>query len=189
MDLGLNGRTALVVGPDDDIAAACRSVLSAEGAQIATSLDDGAIDIVVAHATARHGSEVMAIKSAAEWHVAWDEVVAALDVFGRALPGMRQRGWGRFVWVGTAGSRALDAEAPGQLDEVGAVTSLAMRAAQKVIASEGGPEGVVANSVLRGGAATADDVASAVAYFCSQWCGYITGASVDVTGGVGSGMF
>ena len=189
MDLGIAGRSALLVGPDDEVAAACRRLLVAEGARIATAVDDGVVDIVIAHGVTRHGSQVLAVESAEEWHTAWDDVVAALDVFGRALPGMRSRGWGRFVWVGTAGSRALDAELPGQLDEVGAVTSLAMRAAQKVIASEGGPEGVVANSVLRGGEATADDVAAAVAYFCSQWCGYITGASVDVTGGVGSGMF
>lgn len=189
MDLGIAGRTALVVGPDDDVAVACRTLLAAEGARLAVSADDGPVDIVVAHGTARHGSQVMSITSADEWHTVWDDVVHALDVFGRVLPGMRERGWGRFVWVGTAGSRSLDAELPGQLDEVGAVASLAMRAAQKVIASEGGPQGVIANSVLRGGDATADDVAAAVAFWCSQWCGYTTGASIDVSGGVGSGVF
>jgi NAD(P)-dependent dehydrogenase (short-subunit alcohol dehydrogenase family) len=189
MDLGLQGRAALVVGPEDDIAEACRRVLAAEGARIAASVGDEAIDIVVAHATVRHGSAVMAIESADEWLDAWDEVVAALDVFGRALPGMRERGWGRLVWVGTAGSRSLDADPAGQLDEVGAVTSLAMRAAQKVIAAEGGPEGVIANSVLGGGSAAPDDVAAAVAFYCSQWCGYTTGVSIDVSGGIGSGVF
>lgn len=189
MDLGIAGRSALVVGPDDDVAQACRRLLAAEGARVVASVDDGAVDIVVAHGAARHGSLVMAIESADEWHAAWDEVVAALDIFGQVLPGMRERGWGRFVWVGTAGSRSLDAELPGELDEVGAVATLAMRAAQKVIASEGGPEGVVANSVLRGGEATADDVAAAVAFYCSQWCGYTTGASIDISGGVGSGVF
>ncbi|MDO8363412.1 MAG: hypothetical protein Q7V88_10990 [Actinomycetota bacterium] len=188
MDLGITGRSALVVGPDDELGAACRRALAAEGVRLATSIGDGEVDILVAHSAAGGHPSLLDVQAAAELHQSWNVVVDTLDLFRAALPAMASRGWGRFVFVGAAGSRSLDA-IDAIDEELDAITSLAMRAAQKVLAAEAGPANVTANSVLRGGEATADEVAAAVTFLCSEGAGYITGVSIDVAGGVGSAVY
>jgi len=184
MDLGLRDRTALVVGPDSVVGAACARALAAEGARVVKVLADD-VDIVVAHADSRGRLSLSDVRSADDLHRSWDVVVDTVELFRSALPAMSGRGWGRFVWVGSAASRSLDAAD----DELDAITSLAMRATQKVIAVEAGPTGVTANAVLRGGEASPDDVAAAVVFLCSVGAGYITGVSIGVDGGVGASVF
>ena len=70
------------------------------------------------------------------------------------MAGMAARRWGRFVWIGTAQAKALDAGA----DELDTIVSLGMMGLHKVIAHEEGPQNVTANAVLRGGDATDEDV-------------------------------
>jgi enoyl-[acyl-carrier-protein] reductase (NADH) len=82
-------------------------------------------------------------------------------------------------------ARSLDAGD----DEIDAVVSLAMRAINKVIASEAGPSNVTANAVLYGGDATDDDVAAVAAFLCSEGAGYLTGVTVTVDSGTGSAVF
>ena len=184
MEFGLRDRTALVVAPDTEVGAACARALAAEGARVVDTFADD-VDIVVAHADSRASASLSDATSADDLHRSWDVVVDTVELFRNALPAMSLRGWGRFVWVGSAASRSLDAAA----DEFDAITSLAMRATQKVIAVEAGPTGVTANAVLRGGEATPDDVAAAVAFLCSVGAGYITGVSIGVDGGVGESVF
>lgn len=184
MDLGIKGRAVALVGPDDDVAHACRQMFGREGAEVVDSARDD-VDIVVARGVPRPGSEVLAWQSADELVDAWQPVVDAVTVYRRALPAMAARSWGRFIWVGTAASRSLDADD----DEVDGVVTLAMRAASKVVASEAGVDGITANAVLHGGNARADDVASTVGFLCSEGAGYVTGVTITVDGGAGSAVY
>jgi NAD(P)-dependent dehydrogenase (short-subunit alcohol dehydrogenase family) len=184
MDLGIGGRTALVMGAQDAVGAACRRALTGEGVRVVTELA-GDVDIIVSHGGANPGTGVVDVTSADQLHRAWDAVVDAVAAYRQALPAMSSRGWGRFVWVGTAAAKSLNADD----DELGAIVSLAMMAAHKVVAAEAGPSNVTANAVLRGGTATDDDVADMVAFLCSEGAGYITGVTVTVDGGVGSSVY
>ena len=187
MDLGLAGRTALLLGPEDDLAAACRRMFEAEGATVTTAdgADAGAIDVVVARGVPRPASQVLGWSSADELLEAWEPVVATVDAYRSALPGMTARSFGRLVWVGTAASRSLDADD----DEVDAVVSLAVRAVHKVISSEAGAANVTANAVVHGGDVTDDEVAAAVGFLCSDGAGYLTGVTITVDGGAGSAVY
>jgi NAD(P)-dependent dehydrogenase (short-subunit alcohol dehydrogenase family) len=183
MDFGVTGRTALIRGADDGRVRACAQVLAAEGVRVVDAPDDG-VDIVVTFAP-QGGTDLLDVEEAAELHDAWTSVVEAVATYRELFPGMSSRGWGRFVWVGSAAAKSLNSDG----DELSAVVSLAMMAAHKVVAAEGGPTNITANTILRGGSATDDDVAAAVAFLCSQGAGYITGVTITVDGGLGSAVF
>ncbi|HEX5587049.1 MAG TPA: SDR family oxidoreductase [Acidimicrobiia bacterium] len=182
MDLGLTGRVALVIATGD-AGDACTRLLREEGATVVSS-PEGAVDIVVAGG--HDGpSAVLDVDSADALHDTWQVVVDSVDVYRRLVPGMAARRWGRLVWIGTAAAKSLDADD----DELGAIVSLAMMALHKVVTGEESPENITANTVLRGGDADADDVAAAVAFLCSDGAGYMSGVTITVDGGEGSGMF
>jgi 3-oxoacyl-[acyl-carrier protein] reductase len=143
------------------------------------------VDVVVCHGAVRRPSTVLDVRSAAELHAAWQSVVVAVATYREAVPAMSSAGWGRLVWIGSAAAKSVDADD----DELDAIASLAMMAAHKVIASEAGPTNVTANTVLRGGRATDDEVAATVAFLCSEGAGYMTGVTITVDGGVGSAMY
>jgi enoyl-[acyl-carrier-protein] reductase (NADH) len=89
------------------------------------------------------------------------------------------------VWVGTAQAKSVDSER----DELAAVVSLGMLGLHKVLAVEAGSSAVTANAVLRGGNASDDDVASTVAFLCSEGAAYLSGITITVDGGAGSAVF
>lgn len=182
MDLGLTGRVALVTATGD-AGAACSRLLRAEGATV-VSVPEGAVDIVVAGGN-QGPSTVLDVESAATLHDAWQTLVDTVEVYRELVPGMASRRWGRLVWIGTATAKSLDADD----DELGAIVSLAMMALHKVVTGEESPENITANTVLRGGAADADDIAAAVAFLCSDGAGYMSGVTITVDGGAGSGVF
>jgi hypothetical protein len=184
MNFGLEGRTALVIGPDDNLASACVKALDGEGVQVRPAIGEG-VDIVLARGIPRPGVGLLDWHSAEELLEAWDPVVEAISTYQAALPSMRARAFGRFVWIGSAASRSLDASD----DEVDAVVTLAMRAINKVISSEAAAANVTANAVLYGGDATDDDVAAATVFLCSEGAGYLTGVTLTVDGGTGSAVF
>jgi 3-oxoacyl-[acyl-carrier protein] reductase len=183
MDLGLTSRRALLLNIGGGLHTACRAALEAEGARVVDGLDRD-VDVVVAGSRGS-GPPILECESAEPLLDAWEAVVDAVTTYREALPAMRERGWGRFVWIGSAAARSLDADD----DELGAVVSLAMMAAHKVVAAEEGPSNIIANAVLRGGTATDDDVAAAVAFLCSEGAGYLTGVTITVDGGVGAAVF
>jgi len=186
MDLGLTGRSALLFAVDSALATSCSEVLAAEGVRTVHDLSDtDGIDIVIASDGGRSHPALLEVDSADDLHDAWTAVVDAVDVYRRALPRMAERGWGRFVWIGSAAAKSLDTDD----DDMGAIVSLAMMAAHKVVAAENGPANVTANTVLCGGVATDEDVASTVAFLCSEGAGYLTGVTIMVDGGVGSAVF
>lgn len=187
MEYGLTGRRVLITRPDDPLGEACARMFAAEGAVLVDAVA-AQPDVVIANGPVEPGTSVLDVVSADELHDAWDAVVESVDAYRQALPSMRTRGWGRLVWVGTGASRSVDG-AGEHRDDLAAVVTLAMRAACKVAASEAGPDGVTANTVLVGGVATPDDLAASVVFLCSEGAGYITGVTITVDGGAGSGVF
>jgi NAD(P)-dependent dehydrogenase (short-subunit alcohol dehydrogenase family) len=183
MDLGIGGRSAYVMDARGGLGRACAEVLVAEGAVLTGSPAE--CDIVVAHGARRSPSSLLDPAALADLQEAWDAVVRTVESYQSGLPRMVQQRWGRFVWIGSAQARSMD----GDDDEVGAVVSLAVMGLHKVVTAEEAPHNVTANTVLRGGDATDEDVAHTVAFLCSDGAGYLSGVTVTVDGGAGSGMF
>jgi NAD(P)-dependent dehydrogenase (short-subunit alcohol dehydrogenase family) len=125
------------------------------------------------------------VRRTPDLHASWDDVVDTIAIYRTALPHMQAQRWGRFVWVGTASSRSLDADQ----DDLNMVSTMGMRALHKVIGFDEGPANILANTVLRGANEDDHDVAAAVAFLCSEGAGYLTGVTIAVDGGVGSAMF
>lgn len=117
----------------------------------------------------------------------------------RALPSMRERGWGRVVAIGssagvTGGSKAVAAYA---------ASKAGVMALAKAIAQEYMRDGITANALAPtlintpmiasmpdladrvpiGRLGEPDDVAAVVAFLCSEHASFITGEIVDVNGG------
>ena len=188
MDLELKGRVVSVVGPDESTVATCRRVLSTEGAVMAElPVGDSypQADVVIAVGGVRPGSDLLEISNPDELYAAWNDVTNAVDAYRAALPRMLANKWGRFIWVGSAQAKSVDAEA----DELAAVTSLGMLGLNKVVTGEVGSLCITAIAVLRGGIATDEDVALAVTFLCSGGAGYLSGITITVDGGAGSGIF
>jgi NAD(P)-dependent dehydrogenase (short-subunit alcohol dehydrogenase family) len=183
MDLGLHGRTVFFSGLDDGMRSACNSVLGGEG-MTCISEPHGA-DVVVAAGGRRPGSDLLALDDVADLYDAWRDATEAIEAYRSALPHMTAGRWGRLVWIGTAQAKSVDAER----DELAAVVSLGMLGLHKVLTAEAGPNAVTSNAVLRGGLATDDDVAAAVAFLCSEGAAYLSGITIAVDGGVGSAVF
>jgi NAD(P)-dependent dehydrogenase (short-subunit alcohol dehydrogenase family) len=117
----------------------------------------------------------------------------------RALPSMRERGYGRVVMMGSSAGKTGGAKS---MAAYGASKAGVMTLA-KSIASEYAPHGVTSNALAPslidtdmissmpdmhtrvpvGRLGTADDVADLVAFLCSEHAGYITGEVVDINGG------
>lgn len=246
MDLGLNGRTALVMASSKGIGKAIAAALAREGAEVAMAsrslervqeaaaeigpgvlalegdTDDldamkalpgevekrlGPIDILVLNTggpppgqALDHGLE--------EWEEAYRSLVLAPRVLIEAvLPGMRERGWGRILNVGSSSTEEPIA---------GLALSNVHRPAAvgwfKTLAREVAPDGVTLNTVATGRFATdrlADNAGSMeaaeeaakrdipaqrlgrpeefgdlAAFLCSERAAFITGTVVPIDGGM-----
>ena len=246
MDLGLNGRTALVMASSKGIGKAIAAALAREGARVAMTsrslervqkaareigpevlaleadTDDlgamaalpgevesrlGPVDILVTNTggpppgqALDHGIE--------DWEEAYRSLVLAPKVLIEAvLPGMRERGWGRILNVG---STSTEEPIPGL------ALSNAHRAATvgyfKTLSREVAADGVTVNTVATGRFATdrlADNAGSIeaaeeaakrdvpaqrlglpeefgdlAAFLCSERAAFITGTVVPIDGGM-----
>jgi 3-oxoacyl-[acyl-carrier protein] reductase len=246
MDLGLGGRTALVMGASRGIGRAIGAALAREGCRVAIAsrsrekIDEAAAAIdppaspFVADASdlerlARLPGEVEAglgpidvlvantggppFGGALEhdletWEQAYRSLVLAPKVLADAVvPGMRERGWGRIVNVGSSSTRepiaGLNLSNAHRMAAIGFL---------KTLATEVAPDGITVNTVATGRFATerladasgslagAEEAARSqvpagrlgrpeeygdlVAFLCSERAAYVTGTVIPIDGGL-----
>lgn len=190
---------------------------TAEGAasvmQVVENLWGGQLDILVNNAGGGAGSAVPWEEVDEEmWIASYQKnVVAAARLIRRYLPGMRERGWGRLIQIGSASATQPIAMMPDYAAAKAAMTNMSVSLARSLAGS-----GVTANTVTPGriftpavqralGARGADaswssdqsdggsagtvpmgepcDIAFAVCMVASPRSRFITGANIRVDGG------
>ena len=245
MDLGLDGRVALVTGGSKGLGRGIAAGLVAEGARVAIASrsaerieaaageigargyvfdagdpaaapellervegDLGPIDVYVANTGGPPaGADPLAF-TREQWEAAHRSLVLTPMAFlERLLPGMRERGFGRVVAIGSmAVSEPVDnlqlsnAHRPGL---VAAFKNLARRCAvdgvtlnhvhpgriatDRMIDTEGSREAaeeLARRTIPAGRLGTIEELAAAAVFLCSVPAGYITGTSLLVDGGL-----
>jgi 3-oxoacyl-[acyl-carrier protein] reductase len=246
MNLGLEGRVALVMGASRGLGQAIAASLAREGAKVAIAsrsgekLDEAAAEIgdaatpFIADASdldrlatlpgevaeALGPVEILIANAGGppfggaldheldEWETAYRSLVLAPRVLaGAALPGMRERGWGRIVNVGSTSTRepipGLNLSNAHRMAAVGFL---------KTLSREVAAEGITVNTVatgrfgterladhtgsLEGAEETAkrevpaarlgrpEEYGDLVAFLCSGRAAYITGTVIPIDGGL-----
>lgn len=111
--------------------------------------DAGDVDVVVANYGAPSGSSWDSLD---DWALEWDRnVMSAVRVIQPLMGGMRERGWGRVVVIGTVGSRMPGVRNPGYYTAKAGLAAFVRSLAQELRGS-----GVTANLVSPGMIATAE---------------------------------
>jgi 3-oxoacyl-[acyl-carrier protein] reductase len=250
MDLGLQGRVALVSGASHGLGRAIAAELAAEGATVAISsrsrekvdaaaaeigatglvwdtddvdgagrlLDEvaaalGPVDVLVCNTGGPPaGADPLGFPRS-DWEAAYRSLVLApMALVEHALPGMRERGWGRILNVVSISVREpLPSLMLSNVHRAGMVTGF------KTIARKVAGDGVTLNSLLPGRFATARiadtsggmdaaqaaaretvpagrlgdpaEFAAAAAFLCSGRASYITGETLAVDGGITQSVF
>jgi 3-oxoacyl-[acyl-carrier protein] reductase len=249
MELGLDGRTALVTGGSRGIGRAIAQGLLDEGARVAISSrsperiettaseigarayvhdsadvdgaarlveaverDLGPLDVLVTNTGGPPGGPDPLGFNRGQWEAAHRTLVLTpMALIERALPGMRERGFGRIVSVSSSAVREpiatlmlSNSHRPGLLG------------ALKTIARQVAGDGVTLNSVLPGRIATArvaenfgsleaaeraareqipagrlgrpEELAAVAVFLCSERASYVSGTAVLVDGGMTHGL-
>ena len=246
MDLGIDGRAALVMGASRGIGRGIAEALAREGARVgiasrtrehvdqaAEEIDGevvgftadtgdlerlrrlpgevaeaiGPVEILVTNTGGPPSGEALDAEPDG-WRDVYEHLILAPRVLiGEVLPGMRERGWGRIVNVGSTATREpIPGLALSNSHRPGLVGFL------KTLSREVAADGVTVNDVATGRFAT-DRLAAnwggreemergavegipagrlgdpaeygdLVAFLCSERAGYITGTSIPIDGGM-----
>jgi 3-oxoacyl-[acyl-carrier protein] reductase len=247
MELGIDGRVALVLGASRGIGRGIAGALAREGARVAMASrslerpDEAAAGIagetaafaadtqdletlatLPGEVAERFGAPVEILvtntggpppggaqeRSTEEWEAAYRSLVLAPRTLIEAvLPGMRSRGWGRIVNVGS--SSTIEAIPHLSLSNVHRLAAIGYF---KTLAREIARDGITVNTVATGKIATdrladlsgsleaAEEMAreqvpagrlgtpeeygDLVAFLCSDRAGYVTGTTVPIDGGL-----
>ena len=246
MDLGLEGRVALVMGASRGIGRAIAAALAREGARVAIAsrsrekLDEAAAEIgeaatsFVADASdldrlavlpaevesALGPIEILVLNAGGpplggaldheldEWEVAYRSLVLAPRVLtGAIVPGMRERGWGRIVNVGSSSTRepipGLNLSNSHRMAAVGFLKTLSREVAadgitvNTVATGRFGTERLASNTGSLEAAEEAaqrevpaarlgrpEEYGDLVAFLCSERAAYLTGTVIPLDGGL-----
>ena len=246
MDLGIEGRVALVMGASKGIGHAIAAALAREGAKVAIAsrsrlrLETAAERIegetaLFEYDTAELGRlkklpaevdealgpvEILVTNTGGppmggsldheidEWRAAYDSLVLAPRLLIEAvLPGMRERGWGRIVNVGSSstaepipGLALSNSHRPaliGFLKTISrevAVDGITVNdvatgrfATDRLASNWGGEENMrehAANDVPAGRLGEPEEYGDLVAFLCSERAAYINGVSIPIDGGL-----
>jgi NAD(P)-dependent dehydrogenase (short-subunit alcohol dehydrogenase family) len=202
-DLGASVAAGDLARPDHDgilgVQLDVTDEASVEQAFTTVEVELGSVDLLVLNAG------IMRVESLTEtslesWRTTLDvNLTGAFLCARRALPGMKERGYGRIVAVGSsAGKTGGNAPAAAYAASKAGIMALA-----KAIAKEYAPFGITANAVAPalietemmkgiseyakqipvGRTGRPEDVAWLIAFLCSEHAGYITAEVVDINGG------
>ena len=218
------GATALAVGRDESRLVETRDCLAREAracdilvADITTAEGRGKLaerlavaDILINNAAAFASYQALEALSASELaRVIETNVLAPMQLVGMAMPGMKRRGFGRIVNIGSVAA-TLGAER----QVAYATAKAALAGFTKSVALEGAPHGITCNllelglilterieevvvrevrdrlirSTPVGRAGSTADVARAVLFFVSPAADFLTGTILPVAGGLGLGL-
>ena len=163
----------------------------------------GPIDVVVNNAGVTRDGTLHKM-SYDDWHeVMRINLGGCFNMAKACFPGMRERGWGRIVNIGSINGQA------GQYGQVNyAAAKSGIHGFTKALAQEGAKFGVTVNAIAPGYIDTdmvaavpppvlekivakipvgrlgqADEIARGVAFLCSEDAGFVTGSTMSINGG------
>ncbi|MCA1662043.1 MAG: acetoacetyl-CoA reductase [Novosphingobium sp.] len=163
----------------------------------------GPVDVVVNNAGITRDGTLHKM-SYEDWHeVMRINLGGCFNMAKATFPGMRERGWGRIVNIGSINGQA------GQYGQVNyAAAKSGIHGFTKALAQEGAKFGVTVNAIAPGYIDTdmvaavpppvlekivakipvgrlgqADEIARGVAFLCSEDAGFITGSTMSINGG------
>ncbi len=165
--------------------------------------DLGPVDIVVNNAGITRDGTILKM-SYQDWKEVMDTNLGGCFNMAKAtFPGMRSRGWGRIVNIGSINGQA------GQYGQVNyAAAKSGIHGFTKALAQEGAKAGVTVNAIAPGYIDTdmvaavpqevlvkivakvpvgrlgqADEIARGVAFLCAEDAGFVTGSTLSINGG------
>jgi NAD(P)-dependent dehydrogenase (short-subunit alcohol dehydrogenase family) len=169
MDLGIEGRVAVVTGASRGIGAATAELLEAEGARVVPVSRADGIDVKAPDAAERIAeragapvdilvnnagtSAVRALEDVTddEWYEQWEmHVMASMRLMRAFAPGMAERGWGRIVNVSSSAGKRPSSN----LSAAYSVAKAAQLSLSRVFADAYGARGVLVNAVAPGPTST-----------------------------------
>jgi 3-oxoacyl-[acyl-carrier protein] reductase len=168
MDLGIEGRCAVVTGASRGIGAATAALLEAEGVRVVGASRGDGIDVTAPDAAARiaeraGGPVDILVNNAGtsfaraldelsddDWNGQWElHVMASLRLMRAFAPGMAERGWGRIVNVASSSGKR-----PSLTNAAYSVTKAAQLSLSRVFADSYAGSGVLVNAVAPSAAAS-----------------------------------
>jgi len=169
MDLGIDGRLAVVTGASRGIGAATADLLEAAGARVVRVSRGEGIDVTAPDAAERIAeragapidilvnnagtSSVRALEDVTddEWYEQWElHVMASMRLMRALAPGMAERGWGRIVNVSSSAGKRPSSN----LSAAYSVAKAAQLSLSRVFADAYGARGVLVNAVAPGPTST-----------------------------------